>query len=50
MRTGRRVEVEANRRVLVYADGEPIGPLPATFEIRPGVLAVVVGPDAKAVR
>ena len=50
MRTGTKVEVEANRRVLVYADGEPIGPLPAIFEIRPGALAVVVGPDAKAVR
>ena len=50
MRTGRRVEVEANRRVLVYADGEQIGPLPAIFEVRPGALPVVVGPDAKGVR
>lgn len=50
MRTGRKVAVEANRRVLVYADGEPIGPLPAIFEIRPGALPVVVGPGAKAVR
>jgi diacylglycerol kinase family enzyme len=50
MRTGTKVEVEANRRVLVYADGERIGPLPAIFEIRPAALAVVVGPDAKAVR
>jgi diacylglycerol kinase (ATP) len=50
MRTGKRVEVEANRRVLVYADGEPIAPLPAIFEVRPAALAVVVGPDAKAVR
>jgi diacylglycerol kinase (ATP) len=50
MRTGTKVEVEADRRVLVYADGEPIGPLPAIFEIRPGALAVVVGPGAKAVR
>jgi diacylglycerol kinase (ATP) len=50
MRTGTKVEVEADRRVLVYADGEPIGPLPAIFEIRPGALAVVVGPNAKAVR
>jgi diacylglycerol kinase (ATP) len=50
MRTGTRVEVEANRRVLVFADGEQIGPLPAIFEIRPGALPVVVGPDAKSVR
>ncbi len=50
MRTGKKVAVEANRRVLVYADGEPIGPLPAIFEIRPGALPVVVGPGAKAVR
>ena len=50
MRTGTRVEVEANRRVLVYADGELVGPLPAIFEVRPGTLPVVVGPDAKSVR
>lgn len=50
MRTGTRVEVEANRRVLVYADGELVGPLPAIFEIRPAALPVVVGPDAKSVR
>ena len=50
MRTGTRVEVEANRRVLVYADGELVGPLPAIFEVRPGALPVVVGPDAKSVR
>jgi diacylglycerol kinase (ATP) len=50
MRTGTRVQVEANRRVLVYADGELIGPLPAIFEVRPAALPVVVGPDAKGVR
>jgi diacylglycerol kinase (ATP) len=50
MRTGTRVQVEANRRVLVYADGESVGSLPAIFEVRPGVLPVVVGPDAKGVR
>ena len=50
MRTGTRVQVEANRRVLVYADGELVGPLPAIFEVRPGALPVVVGPDAKGVR
>jgi diacylglycerol kinase (ATP) len=50
MRTGSRVQVEANRRVLVYADGELIGSLPAIFEVRPAALPVVVGPDAKGVR
>ena len=50
MRTGVRVQVEANRRVLVYADGELAGSLPAIFEVRPAALPVVVGPDAKGVR
>jgi len=50
MRTGTRVQVEADRRVLVYADGELVGPLPAIFEVRPAALPVVVGPDAKGVR
>jgi diacylglycerol kinase (ATP) len=50
MRTGTRVQVEANRRVLVYADGELVGSLPAIFEVRPAALPVVVGPDAKGVR
>lgn len=50
MRTGSKVQVEANRRVLVYADGELVGSLPAIFEIRPAALPVVVGPDAKGVR
>ena len=39
MRTGSRVQVEANRRVLVYADGELVGSLPAIFEVRPAALA-----------
>jgi diacylglycerol kinase (ATP) len=50
MRTGTRVEVEADRRVLVFADGELVGSLPAIFEVRPAALPVVVGPDAKSVR
>ncbi len=50
MRTGTRVQVEADRRVLVYADGEQVGSLPAIFEVRPAALPVVVGPDAKGVR
>jgi diacylglycerol kinase (ATP) len=50
MRTGSRVQIEANRRVLVYADGELVGSLPAIFEVRPAALPVVVGPEAKGVR
>jgi diacylglycerol kinase (ATP) len=50
MRIGSRVQVEANRRVLVFADGELVGSLPAIFEVRPAALPVVVGPDAKGVR
>jgi diacylglycerol kinase (ATP) len=50
MCTGTRVQVEADRRVLVYADGELVGSLPAIFEVRPAALPVVVGPDAKGVR
>ena len=46
MLRARRVAVEANRAVPVYADGERIGPLPATFEIEPSALSVVVGPEA----
>jgi diacylglycerol kinase (ATP) len=45
-----RVGVEADRRVLVYADGERIGPAPALFQVLPGALPVVVGPNPKAVR
>ena len=44
------VKVEANRRVMVYADGERVGPAPAVFDVMPGALPVLVGPNAKAVR
>jgi diacylglycerol kinase (ATP) len=44
------LKLEADRRVNVYADGERVGPLPAVFEIVPGALPVVIGPDARAVR
>ena len=43
------VEVGANRDVRVYADGEPVGSLPATFRIAPRALRVVVGPRAKGI-
>jgi diacylglycerol kinase (ATP) len=44
------VTIEANRGVQVYADGERVGPLPASFEVLAGALPVVVGPDAKGIR
>jgi diacylglycerol kinase (ATP) len=47
--TAERVSVEANRKVQVYADGERVGPLPAVFEVLPGALRVIVGPDAPGV-
>ena len=50
MLRGRRVTLEANRRIQVYGDGERIGSLPAIFEIRPGALRLVVGPGATVVR
>ena len=39
-RRGRRVVAQADERVLIEADGEVVGSLPATFEIIPGALLV----------
>jgi diacylglycerol kinase (ATP) len=50
MLRGRRVELQANRRIQVYVDGERVGPLPAILEVRAAALPVVVGPGAKGVR
>jgi diacylglycerol kinase (ATP) len=50
MLRGRRLSVEADRRSMVFADGERIGPLPAIFEVRPKALRTVVGPEAPALR
>jgi diacylglycerol kinase (ATP) len=50
MLKGRELKVEANRRMLVFADGERVGSLPAVFKVLPNALPVVVGPDAKAIR
>ena len=50
MARAKHVKVEADRRVMVYADGERVGPAPAVFEVVPEALPVVVGPNAKAVR
>ena len=49
-----RVDLDADRNLAVYADGEPAGTLPATFEVRPAAITVLaadpapgfpVGPD-----
>jgi diacylglycerol kinase (ATP) len=50
MARGKRISIEADRHVMVYADGERVGPGPATIEVAPGSLSVFVGPNAKAVR
>jgi len=50
MRQGSHVKVEADRRVLVYADGERVGPLPAVFDVLPAALPMVVNPGGRAVR
>jgi len=50
MLKGRQLKVEANRRMLVFADGERVGSLPAVFTVIPAALPVVVGPDARSIR
>jgi diacylglycerol kinase (ATP) len=50
MARAKHVKVEADRRVMVYADGERVGPAPAVFEVVPEALPVVVGPNARAIR
>jgi diacylglycerol kinase (ATP) len=50
MARGKRIHVETDRHVMVYADGERVGPTPATFEVVPASLSVFVGPTPKAVR
>lgn len=50
MLRGTNLKVEANRRMLVFADGERVGSLPAVFTVLPKALPVVVGPNAKVLR
>jgi diacylglycerol kinase (ATP) len=50
MLKGTELKVEANRRMLVFADGERVGSLPAVFKVVPAALPVVVGQDARAIR
>ena len=42
--SGRRVELDADRPFMIYADGEPVGALPATVEVRPRCLRVIAPP------
>ncbi|MEA2123621.1 MAG: hypothetical protein QOI80_403 [Solirubrobacteraceae bacterium] len=44
-RRGTVVRIAADRPLAVYADGEPIGTLPATITVRPGALCVLVPGD-----
>ena len=41
-----RVELDADRPLAVYADGEPAGTLPATFEVRPAAITVLAADPA----
>ena len=41
-----RVELDADRPRHVYADGEPAGTLPATFEVRPAAVTVLAADPA----
>jgi diacylglycerol kinase (ATP) len=40
------VELDADRTLAVYADGEPAGTLPATFEVRPAAITVLAADPA----
>jgi diacylglycerol kinase (ATP) len=50
MARAREITVETDRRVMVYADGERVGPTPVTLAVEPASLTVYVGPNPKAVR
>lgn len=50
MLRGKELKIEANRRLLVFADGERVGSLPAVFKVLPQALSVVAGPNAKSIR
>ena len=41
-----RVELDADRTLAVYADGEAAGTLPATFEVRPAAITVLAAEPA----
>jgi YegS/Rv2252/BmrU family lipid kinase len=41
-----RVDLDADRTLAVYADGEPAGTLPATFQVRPAAITVLAADPA----
>jgi diacylglycerol kinase (ATP) len=41
-----RVDLDADRTLAVYADGEPAGTLPATFQVRPSAVTVLAADPA----
>jgi YegS/Rv2252/BmrU family lipid kinase len=41
-----RVDLDADRTLAVYADGEPAGTLPASFEVRPAAITVLAADPA----
>lgn len=45
MLRAKEVRIEAERTLQVFADGEHMGTLPATFEVQPGILRVVAPAD-----
>jgi diacylglycerol kinase (ATP) len=50
MARAREIRIETDRRVMVYADGERVGPTPVSLAVKPASLTVYVGPNPKAVR
>ena len=44
VRRARRVELDADRPFRVFADGDPVGTLPATVTVRPGAVRVLLPP------
>jgi len=50
MARAREIRIETDRRAMVYADGERVGPTPVTLTVEPASLTVYVGPNPKAVR
>jgi diacylglycerol kinase (ATP) len=46
MLRGKEIEISAERPFQVYADGEPVGHLPATFSVVPASLRLVVPPES----
>ena len=47
MLRGKEIEISAERPFQVYADGEPVGRLPATFSVVPASLRLVVPPPGR---